>query len=147
MRAPSCCSASSHAPSPRRDLEDGLVGRDLVQDLRPKVGLVSLTDAFEVAERTVETHPAVNHPGAALGEGHQVDFVVATFAPPRERPAGWARLIAQPAAAAQLLPIDGGELSLDQRVERDQELEELLAVVVDPTLELEICLGDRHLGS
>src|ERR1700737_3589784 len=147
MRSRSCFSESSHPPSLRRDLEDRLVGRDLVQDLPPKARLVALTDALEVAEWTVETHPTVNHPGASLGEGHQVDFVVAAFAPPGQRPARWPSLVADPATALELLFIDGAELRLNQGIEGDEELEQDLAVVVDPTLELEIRLADRHLGS
>src|SRR5205807_8635432 len=136
-------------PGRYRRLEDRLVDGDLVDDLLPERGLVALAHTLEVAERTVEAHAAVNHPGASLGERHQVDFkdAVALVAFPGERPAGRPRFVAHPAAAAELLPVDRGELSLDLRVERDEEFEELLAVVVDATLELEICLGDRHAGS
>src|ERR1700674_159464 len=147
MRARSCFSEFSHPPSLRRDLEDGLVGRELVQDLLPKARLVALANALEVAERAIEAHSAVNHPGASLGEGHQVDFVVAAFAAPGARPARRPSLVADPTSAVELLFIDGGELRLNQGIEGDEELEQDLAVVIDPTLELEIRLADRHLDS
>src|ERR1700682_4070194 len=113
MRARSCFSESSHPPSLRRDLEDGLVGRELVQDLLPKVGLITLADALEVAKRAVETHPGVDHPGASLGEGHQVDFVVPAFAAPGERPARRPSLVADPTSAAELLFVVGGGVAVE----------------------------------
>jgi len=95
-------------------------------------------------DRPPATHPAVDHPRATLGEGHQVDFVVAAFAAPGNRPARRARLVAHLAAATELLLVDAGELVLNERIEGNEELEQLLAVVVDPPLELKIRLGDRH---
>src|SRR5439155_3276981 len=129
-------------------LEDGLVDRDLVEDLLPKGGLVALADALQVAEGTVETHAAVNHPCASVGERHQVDLkdAVAFVAFPGERPSRWTRLVAHPAAPAQLLLVDLCQLALDQSIEGDEELEDDLAVVVDPALEVEIRFSDWHLG-
>src|SRR4030088_1064129 len=119
MRARSCFSDPDQAPLPRRpDLEDGFVGRHLVQDLLPEHRLVALADALEVAERTVEAHAAVDHPGAALGEGHQIDFIVAAFSAPGERPAWRPSFVAYPATAAKPLLIDSSQQRLDHGLER-----------------------------
>src|SRR5947209_41512 len=45
-------------------LEDGLADRDLIGDFLPQGCLVTLARAFHVAEGAVETHPALDHPGA-----------------------------------------------------------------------------------
>src|SRR3989442_3841404 len=76
-------------------LEDRLVDGDLVEDLLPERGLVALADALEVAERTVETHAAMNHPRASLGERHEVDLEDAVVARrlPGECPPRWTRLV------------------------------------------------------
>src|ERR1700680_2786754 len=128
-------------------LQDRLVGRDLVQDLLPEKGLVALAPALEVAEGAIESHPSVNDKGAALGEGHQVDLVIAAFSSPGQGPAGRTTFVAHPTTSAELLAIERSELLLDQAIERNQQHHEPLAVVLNAPLEVEIRLGDRHSGS
>src|SRR6202023_1656971 len=101
-----------------RGLEDRLVRRDLVQDLLSKKSLVALTNALQVAEWSVETHPAMNHPGTALGERHQVDFVnPVAVALPGERPARRAGFVGCLAAAIKFSMLDVGELTEDQGIQ------------------------------
>ena len=89
----------------------------------------------------------MNYPGAALREGHQVDFILAmALALPGERPAWRATLVSQPPAAAQLLAVQAGELCLNHGVERGEQLEQPFAVVVDAPLEVEIRLRNWHFG-
>ena len=88
----------------------------------------------------------MDHPGAALGEGHQVDLVRASLTLPRQRPSGRARFVADATRPAKLFPIDGLELLADQAVERHEQLKDSSAVVFDPALEVEIGFGHRHVA-
>src|SRR2546426_2810631 len=128
----------------RGALENGLVGGNLVQDLLAKRGLIPLANALQVAERSVQAHPTMDHPGASMGKGHQVDLVALALGIPGQRPARRARLVADASLTAELLAVDSLQLVATQPIESDGQLVQALAVVVDATLEEEIGLGDRH---
>src|SRR5437899_1142321 len=112
---PGCCAATapgtfagSSSPCPNqaslaavvRALEDALVGRDLIQDLLAKRRLIPFANALQVAERSVQTHATVDHPGASLSKCHQVDLVVPALGFPGQRPARRARVVTDRSLAA-----------------------------------------------
>src|SRR5437588_735790 len=80
----------------------------------------------------------------AMGEGHQVGLVASAFGPPGEGPARRQRLVEDFPLAFQLLPVDLLHHLAHQAIELGQDLGQLLAIVLDPPVQLEVGRGHAH---
>src|SRR5207248_7925051 len=118
----------------------GELGQDLFLDRRP----VPVQRAGEIAEGPVQPGAAVDHQGPAMGEGHQVSLVASALGPPGKGPARRERLVDDLPLPLQLLLVDLLHHLAHQAIELGQDLGQLLAIVLDPAVQLEVGWGHGH---
>src|ERR671936_64045 len=86
----------------------------------------------------------MDHPGSSLCERHQVHLVSPALHLPGKAPARRSGFVADAPRAAELVFVDRLHLLAHQTIERNEQLVKALAIILNPSLEVEVGFGDRH---